>query len=115
MNPYESGQGRLVDLDHGPFVGQDALRRAAATRPATTVGLVCDEGAQLPPLSEFWPVQDEREAPVGIVRWAAYSYRLDRAAVIALIDAPREVGDRLRIQHPDGVVGAVVATLPLTD
>ncbi|MDX6565856.1 MAG: hypothetical protein QOE10_1518 [Gaiellales bacterium] len=116
MNPYESGQGRLVDLDHGPFVGQEALRRAAATSPArTTVGLVCDEGAQLPPMAEFWPVQDERGVQVGVVRWAAYSYRLDRAAGIALVVAPREVGERVRIQHPDGVVGAVVATLPLTD
>jgi glycine cleavage system aminomethyltransferase T/ketosteroid isomerase-like protein len=34
MNPYEAGQGRLVDLDHGPFVGQEALRAGRRAVPA---------------------------------------------------------------------------------
>jgi aminomethyltransferase len=56
--PYEIGMGRLVHLDKGPFIGQAALRRAAAEGPERQlVGLDLDwtdierlhEEAGLPP------------------------------------------------------------------
>jgi glycine cleavage system aminomethyltransferase T len=114
MNPYEAGQGRLVDLDHGPFVGQEALRAIHRDGSArTTVGLLCDPAAEpFPPMAEFWPVTDERGAAIGVVRWAAYSFALERPAAIALLDGVHEPGERMLIHHPGGTAQAEVAGLP---
>jgi glycine cleavage system aminomethyltransferase T len=115
MTPYESGQARLVDLDHGPFVGQEALRAAAQRSPERiTVGLICDEGIDLPTMDAFWPVEDGSGNPVGIVRWAAFSFVLERSAAIALLDARVSLGDTVAMQLSDGPVGAIVTALPLT-
>jgi aminomethyltransferase len=114
MTPYEAGQGRLVDIDHGPFVGQDALRVAATREPTRiTIGLVCEAGVVFPPLAEFWPVESPSGDSVGIVRWAAYSFALERSAAIALLDAGVSPGDAVVIQLPDGPTPAVVTALPL--
>jgi aminomethyltransferase len=114
MNPYEAGQARLVDLDHGPFVGQDALRVALEEGVRrTTVGLVCEPDVELPPLGSFWSVVDASGASVGLVRWAAHSYALERAAAIALLDYSLPVGTEVRIHYPDGDAAARVADLPL--
>jgi glycine cleavage system aminomethyltransferase T len=116
MNPYEAGRGRLVDLDHGPFVGQDALRRVqAAGTTRTTVGLICDEGVTLPPFAEFWRVEDPNGNELGIVRWGAYAFGLERSAAIAVVLGAPPPGSRVRICHPDGVAAALVTPLPLTD
>jgi aminomethyltransferase len=115
MTPYEAGQGRLVDLDHGPFVGEEALRAAAQRTPErVTIGLVCDEGIDLPPMDAFWPVEDGSGVQVGIVRWAAFSFALERSAAIALLDVRVSPGDAVSIHLPDGDVGAIVTALPLT-
>jgi aminomethyltransferase len=116
MDPYESGQGRLVDLDHGPFIGQEALRAAAASGPSrVTVGLLADDGVELPAMAEFWPVESPSGAPLGIVRWAAYSFALERPAALALLDAAVAPGDDVVIHLPQGGARAVVTALPLVD
>jgi aminomethyltransferase len=114
MNPYEAGQGRLVDLDHGPFVGQEALRAIHRDGPSrTTVGLLCDPAAApFPPMADFWPVEDASGATIGLVRWAAYSYALERPAAIALLDGVHEPGEPVLIHHPGGTTQAEVASLP---
>jgi len=113
MNPYEAGQGRLVDLDHGPFVGQDALRVIHAEGPRrTTVGLLCEAAESLPAMAEFWPVEDRRGAIIGIVRWAAYSYALERPAAIALLDGKHYAGEPVLSHHGNGTAQAEVANLP---
>jgi glycine cleavage system aminomethyltransferase T len=114
MNPYEAGQGRLVDLDHGPFVGQEALRAIHRDGPSrTTVGLLGDAGAEpFPPMADFWPVEDASGATIGLVRWAAYSYALERAAAIALLDGVHEPGEAVVIHHPGGTTQAEVTSLP---
>jgi aminomethyltransferase len=113
MNPYEAGQGRLVDLEHGEFIGQERLREihAEGTR-RTTVGLLGEPAASFPPMGEFWPVEDEGGAAVGLVRWAAYSYALERPVAIALLDGVHDAGERLSIRQPGGSATAEVTDLP---
>jgi aminomethyltransferase len=114
MNPFEAGRERLVDIDHGPFVGQAALRRALGNGVRrSTAALVCEPDVELPPLEEFWPVEDGDGERIGLVRWAAHSYALGRAAAIALLDGSPAPGTPVRIRHPGGTVPAVVAELPL--
>src|SRR5438067_5107308 len=56
INPFEAGAGRFVDLDAAPFVGREALVRAAAEPLRRhTLGLVA-EGA-LPRMEAHWPVK----------------------------------------------------------
>ena len=112
MNPFEAGRGRLVDLDHGPFVGQQALRAAFNSTPRRkTVGVVAGEKA-LPILEEFWILED-RSGPIGKVLWAAYSFALEKAAGIALVDEAVVVGTDVLIRHPEDKTQARIVDLPL--
>jgi glycine cleavage system aminomethyltransferase T len=63
-------------------------------------------------MGEFWPVDDEGGATVGLVRWAAYSYALERPLAIALLDGVHDAGERLSIRHPGGGATAEVTDLP---
>jgi glycine cleavage system aminomethyltransferase T len=113
LNPYEAGQGRLVDLEHGEFIGQGRLREIHTEGPRrTTMGLLGEAGTAFPPMAEFWPVEDEHGAAVGLVRWAAYSYALERPAAIALLDGGHEAGEQVSIRHAEGSATAVVTDLP---
>jgi glycine cleavage system aminomethyltransferase T len=113
MNPFEAGSGAFVDLEAGPFVGRDALRRAAAA-PARrhTRGLVAE--GPLPRMETFWPVTDAA-GEAGLVRWAAHSYALDADVGIALLDARVELGDTVSIDHGTGTTPARVVSVPFVD
>ena len=110
MTPYEAGAGRLVELDSAPFVGADALLRAALRPPERhTLGLVMDAAPGR--LEGFWPLSDE-SGPAGEVRWAAHSYALEQDIAIALLASRVAVGDRVTVDAPVGPLGAVVSELP---
>jgi glycine cleavage system aminomethyltransferase T len=112
MDPFEAGRGRLVDLEHGPFIGQQALVEASARgRRRRTVGLL-GEGTSLPVLEQYWPVSVEG-SEIGCVLWAAYSYALERPAAIALVDANITAGAQMTVATPEGDMSTVVAELPL--
>jgi len=112
MNPFEAGRGRLVDLDHGPFVGQEALKAAFSnTERRKTVGVLAGEEA-LPTLEEFWDLEN-RSRPIGKVLWSAYSFALTRAAGIAVVDEAVMVGTEVLIRHPEGKTRARIVDLPL--
>jgi glycine cleavage system aminomethyltransferase T len=111
MTPYEAGAGRLVDLDSAPFVGSDALADpGAATPPRHTMSLVLDG----PPgrMEAFWPVE-WGGGLAGEVRWAAYSYALERSVGIALLSRACAAGEQVVVHAPAGAVGARVAPVPL--
>jgi aminomethyltransferase len=111
MNPFEDLNARLVDLDKpADFVGKQALeriRREGIRR--RSVGLVFD--AAVPRLEWFWDATDPRGNP-GHVRWAVYSFALERYIGIALVDRAVEIGETLRVEHPRGICTAEVAEVP---
>src|SRR5436190_1243936 len=87
MNPIEAGMGSMLDLDRPDFVGRDALRAVRDDGPARrTVGLVCD-GAPFPVMEQHWTITAADGQPVGVARWAVYSYALERNIVVALVAA----------------------------
>ncbi|HXD68290.1 MAG TPA: glycine cleavage T C-terminal barrel domain-containing protein [Gaiellales bacterium] len=87
MNPIEAGMGSMLDLDRPDFVGRDALRAVRDDGPARrTVGLVCD-GDPFPVMEQHWTITAGDGEPVGVARWAVYSYALERNIVVALVDA----------------------------
>jgi glycine cleavage system aminomethyltransferase T len=87
MNPIETGMGSMLDLDRPDFVGREALRAVRDDGPARrTVGLVCD-GDPFPIMEQHWTITAGDGEPVGVARWAVYSYALERNIVVALVDA----------------------------
>jgi aminomethyltransferase len=113
MNPFEAGEGRLVDLDKGDFVGREALARIQRDGPARqTVGLLFDE--TLPRIEWNWPLVDARDRP-GDVRWATHSFALGRDIGIALVDKDVATGETVTVSHPRGTTHAEVTTIPFVD
>jgi len=101
MNPIELGIGHLLDLDRD-FVGAEALRAVRDGGPARRlVGLVCD-GEPFPPMDRYWPVETEAGDPVGVARWAVYSFALERNIAVCLVDAGADPAAGLLVQAPDG-------------
>jgi glycine cleavage system aminomethyltransferase T len=112
MDPFEAGIDWAIDLDAGPFIGRDALL-AARDRPQArrTLGLLAKEDAPIPRMEWFWPVVDD-DGPIGEVRWIVRSIALSRPIAIALVDARTQVGDEVRISHPDGELETTTVELP---
>ena len=59
--------------------------------------------------------RDTQTGVLGLVRWAAYSYALERPAAIALLDGRHEVGEQVQIHNGNGTAQAVVANLPFVN
>jgi len=101
MNPIELGIGHLLDLDRD-FVGGDALRAVRDNGPARrSIGLVCD-GEPFPRMERHWPVETTTGEPVGVTRWAVYSFALERNIAVCLVDAGADPAEGLLVQAPDG-------------
>jgi len=110
MTPYEAGAGRLVDLGSAPFIGCEALAEAADDpNRRHTLGLVLDRAPGR--LEQFWAVTDDSE-PVGEVRWAAYSYALERQIAIAVLSRGVRPGDAVTVRAPEGAITGVAQELP---
>ena len=69
---------------------------------------------QVPRLEWFWDLTDARGRP-GLVRWAAYSFALERFIGIALVDREVEIGEILVIEHPRGCCSAEVTRVPFDE
>lgn len=112
MNPLEAGLEGTLDLDRPAFVGRDALRRIRDDGPARrTVGLVTD-GEPFPWLEDFWPLRLEDGRRAGIVRWAVWSYALERNIAIALVHTEVADSPTFVIESPDGPVAAAPHPIP---
>ncbi len=114
MNPFEDLGGKFVNLDkQSDFVGKAALQelqRQGIKR--RSVGLLFD--AEVPRLEWFWDLRDPRDNP-GQVRWATYSFALRQYIGIAVVDREVEIGEKLSIEHANGVCQAEVTALPFVD
>lgn len=112
MDPFEAGIDWAIDLDAGPFIGRDALL-AARERPRArcTVGLLAKEDVPVPRMEWFWPVVDD-DGVVGEVRWLVRSIALSRPIAIALVGARIQLGDEVRVAHPDGEFVTTAVELP---
>jgi len=135
VSPYELGLGRIVELDRGPFVGREALRREHARGPLRArVGLAYDwddyerlfAAAGLPPQvpPKAWrtatPVYDRRGRHVGHATSGAWSPLLKRSLALAQVEAAcARPGTRLRVELQVDFrrreVEAAVVELPFFD
>ena len=93
INPYEVGLDRTVDLDKGPFIGREALRKIAegATARRYAVSFRVEED-QVPDFETFWPIADPDGKRRGVVWHVGYSYALEGYAGDALLDEAVESG-----------------------
>ncbi|HWH25639.1 MAG TPA: glycine cleavage T C-terminal barrel domain-containing protein [Pseudolysinimonas sp.] len=102
MDLLEAGLLGFLDLDGNDFIGRDALLKVREEGPARkTVGLVSDT-EEWPNFEWFWDVEDESGTKVGIVRWAVWSFALDRNIAVALLDASVAENAKLTIKSPTG-------------
>lgn len=102
MDLFEAGLGSFVELDKGDFVGRDALAKVRETGPRRkTIGLVSDR-EQWPLFEDFWRLCEENGDEAGVVRWAVWSYALDRNIAVALVDAGIDQDADLVIKSPTG-------------
>ena len=108
LNPLETGLKTRVRMDRRGFVGREALVAAGEPR-RTLIGLVLDKygaGYNMPLL--------HREKVVGYITSARYCPGIQGYAALALVETPyQDVGRRLRVETPDGMIDAVVVKLPL--
>ncbi|HEY3614139.1 MAG TPA: glycine cleavage T C-terminal barrel domain-containing protein [Gaiellales bacterium] len=112
MTALEAGLGSMLELDGAPFMGREALLAERARGSSRrTIGLVAD-GEPFPWLEEFWPVLAADASPVGVARWAVFSYALERNIAIALVDAAVGDDDELIVRAPDGDRAARVHAIP---
>jgi glycine cleavage system aminomethyltransferase T/ketosteroid isomerase-like protein len=112
MDLLEAGLGGFLDLDENDFIGRDALLKVREQGPARkTVGLVSDR-EEWPLFEGFWPLDDASGEQVGIVRWAVWSYALDRNIAVALVDAGVAGDAVLTVRSPTGDHAASVHKIP---
>ncbi len=111
-NPFEVRLGGYIDLEmDADFVGRDALAEIVARRVERELMGVYLEGDEAD-LTAPWPAFAGSE-PVGSVRAAARSPRLDRTIGLALLGvAHAGVGTELRVETEAGPRAATVTDLP---
>jgi len=83
------------------------IRRRGVER--RSVGLLFD--SPVPRLEWFWDLTDARGKP-GKVRWATWSFALERYIGIALVDRVVDIGELVDIVHPRGSCRAEVTAVP---
>jgi aminomethyltransferase len=114
LNPYETRLGRVVNLDAGPFVGKEALKRIHDEGPTRkSVGLFLDVES-LPRMEANWPVTSEGEQ-AGMLLDYTYSRMFGRYIARALVSASVEVGQTITIHHPGGDADGEVTVIPFPD
>jgi len=108
LNPLETGLKTRVRQNRPNYVGREALVAAGVPR-RTLIGLMLEHsgaGYGMPLL--------HREKQVGYITSARWCPGVESHAALALVETPyQDVGRRLRVETPDGLINAVVARLPL--
>ncbi|MFO1090676.1 MAG: nuclear transport factor 2 family protein [Hyphomicrobiales bacterium] len=111
MNALEDLGAKLVDLDKAAdFIGKAALQRISGEGVERhSVGLLFE--ADVPRMEWFWDLEGKQGAS-GEVRWAIYSFALERYIGIAVVDRRIAIGDRVTVRHPRGTATAEVTGVP---
>ncbi len=108
LNPLETGLKSRVSLNRPGFVGREALVAAGEPR-RTLIGLALSQygaGYNMPLV--------HRDKYVGYITSARYCPGIGSYAALALVETPyQDVGRRLKVETPNGLIDAVVAKLPL--
>ncbi|MFT5398770.1 MAG: glycine cleavage system aminomethyltransferase T/ketosteroid isomerase-like protein [Gammaproteobacteria bacterium] len=114
MNALEDLGARFVDLDGDvDYIGKQALLEISKQGvQRRSVGLIFD--AQVPRLEWYWDAIDAHGRP-GLVRWATYSFALEKYIGIGLVDRNVGIGDVIKVEHPHGHGRATVCELPFVD
>ncbi|NYE95145.1 aminomethyltransferase [Psychromicrobium silvestre] len=101
MDLLEAGLGGFLNLDKNDFIGRKALLEVRKVGPARkTIGMVSDTSAW-PPFEEFWPVMDATTGQkVGVVRWAVWSFGLQRNIAVAVVDSAAAENSEFIIKSP---------------
>lgn len=112
LNALELADGRLADLDAGPFIGRDALRAIRSSGPQrTTTGLV-GTARRAPRVEGVWPVEHDGQR-IGGTRWVTWSPALERTIAIAAVEVElARPGTALVLVHPDGEMPVTTHPLP---
>ncbi|NKB37969.1 MAG: hypothetical protein GKR93_12530 [Gammaproteobacteria bacterium] len=116
MNPLEHWRSNLVDLEKGPFIGQEALRKITENGGPTrkVVGLIGSEEA-LSVLERPCKVRYEK-SEIGVTRSLGFSPTLKRNICLALVDQKyTKEGTKLVLEHPDGAAEMEVTEVPFVD
>ena len=112
LNPLELWQDYLVDLDKGPFIGREALRRIAEQGVRRKVVGLLGPSTPLPRLEWPWPIVAGRD-PVGSTRWVTWSFALERVISIGVVEIERAApGAQLMLEYPGGAAEMTVVPLP---
>lgn len=110
INPLETGLGRFVALDKGPFIGRDALAKMKeAGRPRKIVGFeMIGRGV---PRDGYPIVKDGRT--IGSVTSGTYAPYLEKNLGMAIVEVDSvEVGDAISVVIRDKEVEAQVVKTP---
>jgi glycine cleavage system aminomethyltransferase T len=116
-NPYEVGYGYkwMVELEQDQdFIGREALKKVAEEGVSRKLVGVEIGGEKLGAYNDgsmidFFPVHKDGEK-VGKVTSACYSPRLDKNIGFAMVPVEHsEIGTKVQVERPEGVVEAVVA------
>ena len=116
-NPFELGLDRLMNLDmEAPFIGKAALKQIQAQgihRKQVGLELVTDPLTQ--PNTTFWPILNDSQN-VGKVTSAVYSPRLKKNIALAMVSVScADLGTKLSVQTPFGMISATVVEKPFYD
>lgn len=113
MDLLEAGMGGLLNLDKNDFIGRDALLAVRAAGPArTTIGMVSD-AEEWPEFEEFWPVLDpSTREQIGVVRWAIWSFGLERNIAVAVVDTAAAENGEFIIKTPTSEHTATLHAIP---
>lgn len=111
LNPFELRLARAVDLDAGPFVGKEALQRIVQDGVRRKLVGLRFASDQLPPLEEFWPIEDEH-GQLGVVQSVTQSLYLNQALGHAVVDVRAAAGSQVTVRHSAGSVHAELVELP---
>ena len=113
--PYEAGLGKFCKgLAADGCIGAEALRKEQENGPKQQIRGLRVSGSAVPPCRNPWPVM-LNDKHIGEVTSAAWSPDLDTNVAIGMIARDHwDIGNKVKVNTPDGQRQAVICKLPFT-